>query len=99
MVLGQFGSFEFAMADRYRFEAELGRGAMGTVYRARDLRMERLVAIKMLPRVLTNELGVARFRSEVRIAAGLRHPNIVSVHEFDEVDDRLFYVMDYLPGE
>jgi serine/threonine-protein kinase len=98
-VVGRFGSFEFPMADRYQFEAELGRGSMGTVYRARDLRLGRLVAIKMLHRVLTNELGVARFRSEVRIAAGLRHPNIVSLHEFDEVDDRLFYVMDYLEGE
>lgn len=87
------------MADRYRFEAELGRGATGTVYRARDLSLGRVVAIKMLHRVLTNEIGAARFRSEVRIAADLRHPSIVALHAFDEVDDRLFYVMDYLPGE
>ena len=98
-MIAEFGTFEYSLADHYRFERELGRGAMGTVYQARDLRLERPVAIKMLHRVLTTELGAVRFQSEVRIAAALHHPNIVGVHEYDEVDGRLFYVMDYLEGE
>jgi serine/threonine protein kinase len=98
-VIAKFGSFEYALADHFQFERELGHGAMGTVYLAHDTRLERPVAIKVLHRVLTNELGIARFQSEVRIAAALHHPGIVGIHEYDEVDDRLFYVMDYLAGE
>ncbi len=98
-MIGKFGSFEYALADRYRFEEELGRGAMGTVYRVHDLRLQRDVAIKMLHPLLTNELGVGRFQSEIRIAASLHHPSIVSVHESGEADHRLFYAMDYLGGE
>ncbi len=98
-MIAKFGTFEYPLAERYRFDAELGRGAMGTVYRARDVRLDRAVAIKMLHATLTNELGVARFQSEIRIAASLHHPNIVSVHDSGEADGRLFYVMDYLDGE
>ena len=50
----------------------------------------------MLHPALTNELGVKRFQAEIRIAAGLHHPNIIGVHESGEADGRLFYVMDYL---
>jgi serine/threonine protein kinase len=98
-VIGKFGPFEFTLSERYRFEEELGRGAMGTVYRAKDVRLGRPVAIKILHPALTNELGVSRFQSEIRIAASLHHPNIVGVHESGEADGRLFYVMDYLGGE
>ena len=98
-MIAKFGSFENALAERYRFEEELGRGAMGTVYRATDVRLGRPVAIKLLHPMLTNELGAARFQSEIRIAAGLHHPNIVGVHDSGEADGRLFYVMDYLGGE
>ena len=98
-MIGQFGPFEFPLSERYRFEAELGRGAMGTVYRAKDVRLGRPVAIKVLHPTLTNELGSARFQSEIRIAAGLHHPNIIGVHDSGEADGRLFYVMDYLGGE
>ena len=98
-LIAKFGSFENALAERYRFEEELGRGAMGTVYRATDVRLGRPVAIKLLHPMLTNELGAARFQSEIRIAAGLHHPNIVGVHDSGEADGRLFYVMDYLGGE
>lgn len=98
-MIARHGKFEYALAERYRIEDELGRGAMGTVYRAKDLRLERPVAIKMLHPALTNELGVSRFQSEIRIAASLHHPNIVAVHESGEADGRLFYVMDYLGGE
>ncbi|MEO5871495.1 MAG: protein kinase [Gemmatimonadaceae bacterium] len=98
-MIGRFGSFEFPLADRYRFEAELGRGAMGVVYRAHDLTLDRPVAIKMLHPSLTNEVGVSRFQSEIRIAAHLRHRNLIAVHESGEADGRLYYVMDYIGGE
>jgi hypothetical protein len=98
-VIGKFGPFEFRLSERYRFEEELGRGAMGTVYRAKDVRLGRPVAIKILHPALTNDLGVSRFQSEIRIAANLHHANIVGVHESGEADGRLFYVMDYIGGE
>ena len=98
-MIGKFGPFEYPLAHRYTFDAELGRGAMGCVYRATDLRLGRAVAIKVLHATLANDAGVRRFQSEIRIAAGLHHPNIVSVHDSGEVDGRLFYVMDYLAGE
>jgi hypothetical protein len=98
-LIAKYGSFEYALADRYRFEAELGRGAMGAVYRARDLRLDRVVAIKMLHATLTNDLGILRFQSEIRIAASLHHPSIVAIHDSGEADGRLFYVMEHLDGE
>lgn len=98
-MIAKFGTFEYALAERYRFEDELGRGAMGIVYRATDVRLGRPVAIKLLHPALTNELGVARFQSEIRIAAGLHHPNILGVHDSGESDGRLFYVMEYVGGE
>ena len=98
-MIAKYGKFEYVLAEHYRFEDELGRGAMGTVYRAKDVRLGRPVAIKMLHPMLTNELGIARFQSEIRIAAGLHHPNIIGVHDSGEADGRLFYVMDYLGGE
>ena len=98
-MIGDFGSFEFALADRFRFEEELGRGGMGVVYRAHDIKLDRAVAIKMLHPTLTDELGIARFQSEIVIGAGLRHPNIIAIHEAGEADGRLYYTMDYLGGE
>ncbi len=98
-MIAKYGTFEYALAEHYRFEDELGRGAMGTVYRAKDIRLGCPVAIKFLHPALTNELGVSRFQSEIRIAAGLHHPNIIGVHDCGEADGRLYYVMDYLGGE
>ena len=98
-MITKFGAFEYPLADRYRFEEELGHGGMGTVYRARDLRLQRPVAIKILHPVLTSEVGVRRFESEIRIVARLFHPNIVAIHDCGEAADRLYYVMDFLDGE
>jgi serine/threonine-protein kinase len=67
------------VADRYALEQELGRGGMATVWRARDLRHERLVAIKILHPELAGAIGVERFVREVRLTARLQHPNIVPV--------------------
>jgi tetratricopeptide (TPR) repeat protein len=98
-VIAKHGTFEYGLADRYRFEEELGSGAMGVVFRAHDLRLGREVAIKMLHPTLTSEVGVARFQYEINVAAKLRHPNIIAVHDSGEVDGRLYYAMDYLGGE
>ena len=98
-VIGAFGPFEYPLADRYRFDSILGRGAMGRVYLATDSRLGRQVAIKILHAQLTSEIGIKRFQSEIRICAGLHHPNIMTVHDCGEVDGRLYYVMEYLGGE
>ncbi|HTE44050.1 MAG TPA: serine/threonine-protein kinase, partial [Gemmatimonadaceae bacterium] len=98
-MIGDFGTFEFSLSSRYRFEQELGRGGMGVVYRAHDIKLDRPVAIKMLHPALTDEVGIARFESEILIGASLHHPNIIAVHEAGEADGRLYYSMDYLGGE
>lgn len=92
-MIPKFGPFEFALAERYRLDEIIGRGAMGIVYRATDVRIQRPVAIKMLRPVLTNEVGVKRFESEIRIAGALSHPNVVPLHDCGEVDGYLYYVM------
>jgi serine/threonine-protein kinase len=77
-----------------------GRGAMGTVYRAHQRTMDRIVAVKILRRELLQEPDVVkRFVREARAAAKLQHPNIVTVHMVGETDDRLpFLVMEYVDG-
>ena len=67
------------IAERYALEQELGRGGMATVWRARDVRHERPVAIKILHPELAGAIGVERFVREVRLTARLQHPNIVAV--------------------
>ena len=88
-----------ALRGRYRIERELGRGGMAIVYLAEDLKHGRRVAIKVLRPELAHELGVDRFLREIRIAAGLSHPNILSVFDSGEADDLLYFVMPYVAGE
>jgi serine/threonine-protein kinase len=88
-----------ALAERYRIERELGRGGMATVYLARDLRHDRLVAVKVLQRDLAQSLGAERFLQEIQIAARLSHPNILPLHDSGEVDGCPCYVMPYIEGE
>ena len=88
------------LAVRYRIERELGRGGMGAVYLARDLRLDRPVALKVLP----SEFAVMpalreRFLRETRTAAGFSHPNIVPVYAIEEDDDLLAYAMGFVEGE
>ena len=66
-----------ALADRYAIERELGQGGMATVYLARDLKHDRLVAIKVLRPELAATLGAERFLGEIRIAARLQHPYVL----------------------
>ena len=88
-----------ALADRYRFEQELGQGGMATVYLARDLRHDRRVAIKVLRSELAAALGRDRFLREIRTVAALSHPNILPLHDSGEAADTLYYVMPLATGE
>jgi serine/threonine-protein kinase len=88
-----------AFAERYRLQRELGRGGMGTVYLAEDLKHGRAVAIKVLPPDLATGAAPERFLREVQLAARLNHPQIVPVHDSGERGGFLYYVMPYLAGE
>ncbi|GER78274.1 MAG: serine/threonine protein kinase [Anaerolineae bacterium CFX3] len=84
---------------RYQLLERLGSGGMADVYRARDLMLERSVAIKILRSdYSSDEEFQERFRQEARAAANLAHPNIVTVHDFGLESGQLFIVMEYVPG-
>ena len=88
-----------ALAEHYRFVRELGRGGMAIVYLAHDLRHERSVALKVLKPELAASLGPERFLREIKLAARLQHPHILSVHDSGEAAGRLWYTMPYVEGE
>jgi serine/threonine protein kinase len=85
--------------QRYRLEVELGRGGMGVVYRARDLQLDRDVAIKVLPPEFNHDQQfLARFKNEVRNTARLAHPHIVSVFDVGTDGATQYYVMQFVEG-
>jgi eukaryotic-like serine/threonine-protein kinase len=88
------------LGDRYLIERELGRGGMGAVYLARDRRLDRPVALKVLPSeyAAVPELR-ERFLRETRLAAGFSHPNIVPVFAIEDTDDVLAFAMGLVEGE
>jgi serine/threonine protein kinase len=88
-----------AFSTRYEVLDLLGQGGMATVYRARDLRHGRDVAVKIFDSELTGSIGAQRFRREIETAAGFVHPNILTVHDSGRVGDLLYYVMPYVEGE
>jgi eukaryotic-like serine/threonine-protein kinase len=88
-----------ALQDRYHIERELGRGGMAAVYLARDLRHDRHVALKVLHPELAATIGSERFLREVRMAARLQHPHILSVHDSGEAAGLLWFTMPYVEGE
>jgi predicted ATPase/DNA-binding SARP family transcriptional activator len=88
-----------ALHDRYRFEDEIGRGGMSVVYRAHDTLLERDVAVKVMSAAELGTEGRARLLHEARSAAGLNHPNIVTVHDVGEADGSPFIVMELVEGE
>jgi tetratricopeptide (TPR) repeat protein len=92
-------SLRDALQGRYTIERELGRGGMATVYLAEDLRLHRRVALKVLSTEVAATLGPDRFQREIRLAAGLFHPHILSVFESGEAGGRLWYAMPYVKGE
>ncbi len=85
--------------NRYQLQQPLGNGGMAVIYRARDLRLDRTVAIKVLRQNLSNDFAFRqRFHQEAKAAANLTHPNIVTVHDFGLDSGQLFIVMEYVPG-
>src|SRR5438128_5345103 len=88
-----------SLAGRYTIERELGRGGMATVYLARDLKHDRLVALKVLRPELAAALGPERFLREIRLAARLQHPHLLSVHDSGEAAGQLGFTMPYIEGE
>jgi serine/threonine protein kinase/tetratricopeptide (TPR) repeat protein len=84
---------------RYQITEQIGAGGMGVVYRARDQRLDRDVAVKILPPgSLTDQSSRSRFRKEALALSRLTHPNIAVVHDFDTVDSTDFLVMELVPG-
>ena len=96
----EFDSLQAALRGRYLLERELGRGGMGVVFLARDVALERPVAIKLLPPALALVSGLRqRFLHEARTAARLSHPNIVPIYAVEEHGDLVCFIMAYVPGE
>jgi TolB-like protein len=87
------------LAGRYAIERELGRGGMATVFLARDLRHERPVALKVLHPELAATLGPERFLREIRLAARLQHPHVLSVYDSGDAGGQLWFTMPYVEGE
>ncbi|MEJ7759255.1 MAG: serine/threonine-protein kinase [Gemmatimonadaceae bacterium] len=96
----EFLEFQAALAGEYSLQRELGRGGMGIVYLARDVQLDRDVAIKVLPIPLAHTTASReRFLREARTAAGLSHPHIVPIHRVGEAGGFVFFVMTYVEGE
>lgn len=88
-----------ALVDpRYGVEGEVGRGGMATVYRARDLKHGRPVAIKVLHPEFAHAIGVDRFGREIQIISSLQHPHILPLLDSGTAGDRLYYVMPFVEG-
>ena len=99
-VSHEFLALQHALAGRFSLEREIGRGGMGVVYLARDVSLDRPVAIKLLPAGMATDVDLRdRFLREARTAAQLSHPNIVPVHLVEERDGLVYFVMALVDGE
>ena len=88
------------LAERYRIVGLLGKGGMGEVYRADDLKLAHPVALKFLPdHLLSDTAALSRFHREVRVARQVSHKNVCRVYDIGETDGRLFLSMEYIKGE
>ena len=86
--------------SRYEILSELGRGAMGVVFKARDPLIGRLIALKTITASVADDAGLLeRFRGEAKAAGALQHPNIVTIYEMGEAEGTPFIAMEYLEGE
>jgi len=96
----EFLALQAAVTGRYVLDREIGRGGMGVVFLARDVALERVVAVKLLPPHLASDPTMReRFLREARTAAGLSHPNIVPIHAVEAHDDLVFFAMGFIDGE
>ncbi|GAC1378167.1 MAG: hypothetical protein NVSMB33_01660 [Ktedonobacteraceae bacterium] len=87
------------LGERYKLQDSIGRGGMATIYRGQDLRMDRVVAIKVLREVYsTDPKFVTRFQQEAKAASSLQHPNIVQVYDYGQTDGNYFIVMELVEG-
>lgn len=99
-VAPEFLALQRAVAGRYSLDRELGRGGMGIVFLARDVTLDRPVAIKLFPPALAAHPELReRFLREARTAARLAHPHIVPVHAVEAIDGLVFFVMMFVDGE
>jgi serine/threonine-protein kinase len=89
----------FGLCDRYVFDREIGAGGMAVVFLARDIKLNRPVAVKVLRPEISAAVGTDRFLREITVAAGLQHPHIVPVHDSGDCDGLLYYVMPLIEGE
>jgi len=88
------------LGERYRIVGLLGRGGMGEVYRADDLKLGQAVALKFLPKAVSgDEALLARFHAEVRLARQVSHPNVCRIYDIGEIEGRHFLSMEYVDGE
>jgi len=84
----------------YKIEQKIGEGGMGKVYKAHDTKLDRNVAIKLLPRhIASDKLERDRFKSEAKAAAALNQPDIATIHAIEETDEFLFIVMEFIEGQ
>lgn len=87
----RFIRLQTALSGRYSLERELGRGGMGIVYLARDVALDRLIAIKLLPPHFAGDARLrSRFLNEARTSAKLSHPNVIPIFSVEELDDLVF---------
>lgn len=87
------------LGERYQLQEPIGRGGMATIYRARDMRMDRTVAVKVLREAYsTDPKFVMRFQREAKAASALQHPNIVQVYDYGQTDGNYFIVMELVEG-
>src|ERR1051325_4442017 len=84
----------------YRIESKLGEGGMGVVYKARDIHLDRFVALKVLPaEMVTNPERKRRFAQEAKAASALNHPNILHIYDIDSADGVDFMAMEFVEGK
>src|SRR5258705_1039050 len=86
--------------SQYRIISKIGEGGMGEVYLAQDTKLDRRVALKILPGdVATDQTRMRRFVQEAKSASALNHPNIITIHEIEQIDSVNFIVTEFIEGE